>query len=81
MKCTNCDTINPDNARFCRNCGMDLQENDIPDEEVVHVATIEDDDYRQANTSSGNDGGSSTLIACCVIVVIIFIAFAIFSFF
>ena len=35
MKCPNCDTINPDNARFCRNCGMDLQENDIPDEEVA----------------------------------------------
>ena len=82
MKCPNCDTINPDNARFCRNCGMDFDENDIPEEEVVHVPTIEsDEDYRRADTSSGNDDSSSTLLACCVIVVIIFIAFAIFSFF
>ena len=80
MKCPNCNTINPDNAQFCRNCGMNLNETDIPEEEIVHVPTIDDDgDYRQETVNSEN--GSSTLIACCIFVVIIFIAFAIFSFY
>ena len=39
MKCPNCNTINPDNAQFCRNCGMNLNETDIPEEEIVHVPT------------------------------------------
>ena len=82
MKCPNCNTINPDNAQFCRNRGMNLNETDISEEEIVHVPTIEDDgDYRQETVNSGNDSGSSTLIACCIFVVIIFIAFAIFSFY
>lgn len=82
MKCPNCDTTNPDNAKFCRNCGMDLQKNDIPEEEIVHVPKIEEDgDYRQTTTNSVNDDRSSTWVACCIFVVIIFIAFAIFGFF
>ena len=53
MKCPNCNTINPDNAQFCRNCGMNLNETDIPEEEIVHVPTVEtDDDYQKANTDS-----------------------------
>ena len=81
MKCPNCNTINPDNAQFCRNCGMNLNQTDIPEEEIVHVPTVEtDDDYQKANTDSGNDGRLSDWTSCCICLVIIFIAIAIFSF-
>ena len=66
---------------FCRNCGMNLNETDIPEEEIVHVPTVEtDDDYQKANTDSGNDGRLSDWTSCCICLVVIFIAFAIFSF-
>ena len=25
MKCPNCDTVNEDNAKFCKTCGINLQ--------------------------------------------------------
>ena len=38
MKCPNCDTYNPDNAKFCRTCGINLQDNDIFEKEEENIA-------------------------------------------
>ena len=85
MKCPNCDTENPDNAKFCKTCGINLQENHIfeeNEEEKTHTPTVETNvNYHQNNTTnnSGNNSGSSDWWLCCICLVAIFIVFAIFA--
>lgn len=82
MKCPNCDTYNPDNAKFCRTCGINLQENDIfeKEEEKVHTPTVVSDaNYRKSTTNTKSNGGSSDWESCCICLVVIFIVFALIS--
>ena len=82
MKCPNCDTYNPDNAKFCRTCGINLQENDIfeKEEEKVHTPTVgSDSNYRKSTTNTKSNGGSSDWASCCICLVVIFIVFALIS--
>lgn len=84
MKCPNCDTLNPDNAKFCKTCGINLQESHIFEENIAeektHTPTVESNaNYQQTNTNSGNNSGSSDWLMCCVCLIAIFIVFAIIS--
>lgn len=82
MKCPNCDTYNPDNAKFCRTCGINLQDNDIfeKEEEKVHTPTVvSDSNYRKSTTNTKSNGGSSDWVSCCICLVVIFIVFALIS--
>ena len=84
MKCPNCNAQNPDNAKFCRTCGINLQENDIfeKDEEKIHTPTVGSDvNYQQTKTNTGNNKGSSDWGLCCACLFIIFIVFALISIF
>jgi len=85
MKCPNCDTENLDEAKFCRTCGINLQEENTFEEngreEQTYVPTVDNNvNYNQQNnTNTGNSGGSSDWWLCCVCLVAIFIVFAIFG--
>lgn len=85
MKCPNCDTVNPDDAKFCRTCGINLQEDNIFDdgeEEIVHTPTVENNvNYQQTNSNTGNNNVSSDWGLCCACLFIIFIIFALISIF
>ena len=84
MKCPNCDTVNPDDAKFCRTCGINLQESifDDGEEEIVHTPTVENNvNYQQTNSNTGNNNGSSDWGLCCACLFIIFIIFALISIF
>lgn len=85
MKCPNCDTYNPDNAKFCRTCGINLQENDIfeeNEEKITYTPTVESNtNYQQTNTNTGNNKGSSDWGLCCACLFVIFIVFALISIF
>ena len=86
MKCPNCDTVNEDNAKFCKTCGINLQVDHTFEEnnekEKIHTPTVENNvNYQQSsnNTNTNNNGGSSDWWICCICLVAIFIVFAIFS--
>lgn len=66
MKCPNCGEINPEGAKFCRDCGFKL-------ENQAHNAIVIDDNK--------DDSKSSDWWMCCVCLVFIFIIFALFSVF
>mgnify|MGYP003300477395 CR=1 FL=1 len=84
MKCPNCDTENPDNAKFCRTCGINLQEGNTFEEneveEKIHTPTVDNNvNYHQNKTNNGNSRRSSDWWLCCVCLFAIFIVFAIFA--
>ncbi len=81
MKCPNCDTFNEENAKFCKTCGINLQDAPTFEEssEETHTPTVENNVSYQQNTTNNNSGGSSDWWMCCVCLVAIFIVFAIFG--
>ena len=82
MFCYNCGEDNPDEAKYCRNCGALLRK----EETVKKVEVIEAPQYQQNNnqqkttTSSSTTSDSSAWIGCCCLgMIIIFIISALFS--
>ena len=82
MFCYNCGEDNPDEAKYCRNCGALLRK----EETVKKVEVIEATQYQQNNnqqkttTSSSTTSDSSAWIGCCCLgMIIIFIISALFS--
>ena len=77
MFCYNCGEENPDEAKFCRNCGATLKK----EETVKKVEVLEARNHQQntnsqqtTTTSKNND---SNWIGCCLCIIAIFIVFAI----
>ncbi|WP_295610430.1 zinc ribbon domain-containing protein [uncultured Methanobrevibacter sp.] len=77
MFCYNCGEENPDEAKFCRNCGATLKK----EETVKKVEVLEARNHQQntnsqqtTTTSKNND---SNWIGCCLCIIGIFIVFAI----
>ena len=88
MKCPNCETENEDSAKFCRTCGINLQETytfEEKKEETKYVTTVENINDREYNRNNSNNtynetsNSSSSWWVCCICLIGIFIIFAIFS--
>jgi uncharacterized membrane protein YvbJ len=86
MFCYKCGEDNPDEAKFCRNCGAPLKE----EEPAKKVEVIENPtNYQQNNyqsrqqttttTTSSKSDGNSWIICCCLGIIVIFIISALFS--
>lgn len=83
MFCYKCGEENPDEAKYCRNCGAPLKE----EKTAKKVEVIEAPEYTQNNnqqktttgtTSSSNDS-SSWIGCCCLGLIIVFIISALFN--
>ena len=79
MFCYKCGEENPDEAKFCKNCGALLKkEESVKKVEIVEAPRQQQNTYQQttSSTSSSNNDGNSW-ISCCLCIVGIFIIFAI----
>ena len=77
MYCYKCGEDNPDEARYCKNCGAPLKE------EPKKVEVIEEpkSTYQtsQTTTSTSNNSDNSTMMGCCLCLIGIFIIGSILS--
>ncbi|MER2013123.1 MAG: zinc-ribbon domain-containing protein [Methanobrevibacter sp.] len=79
MFCYKCGEENPDEAKFCKNCGALLKkEETVKKVEIVEAPRQQQNTYQQttSSTSTSNNDGNSW-ISCCLCIVGIFIIFAI----
>ena len=78
MYCYKCGEDNPDEAKFCKNCGAALKEEEKPIKaEVIETTGSTHQKTAPASSSSSND---NTWIACCCIgLLAIFVLSALFS--
>lgn len=87
MYCYKCGEDNPDEAKYCKNCGTLLKKEETAKKVEVIEAPITnqstDNNYHKSttNTSSKSSDGSSNWIGCCLCLIGIFIIFAIMGLF
>lgn len=77
MFCYNCGEENPDEAKYCRNCGATLKkEETVKGVEVLEAHNHQQNTHSQqtTTTSKNNDGN---WLGCCLCIIVIFIVFAI----
>ncbi len=81
MFCYNCGEENPDEAKYCRNCGAILKKEG---ETAKKVEVIEAPNYQKntnqqqsTTTTTSKIKDKSDWIGCCVCLIVIFIIFAI----
>ena len=82
MFCYNCGEENPEEAKYCRNCGALLKtEETVKKVEVIEAPNHQKStNHQQTTTTSGSKSDSSSWIACCCFgLIIIFILSALFS--
>lgn len=80
MFCYNCGEENPDEAKYCRNCGALLRkEETVKKVEVLEARNHQQNTSHQHTTtsSSSKNSGNSDWISCCLCIIVIFIVFAI----
>ena len=82
MFCYNCGEDNPDEAKYCKNCGALLRK----EETVKKVEVIETPSYQQNNdhqqtttTTSSKNNDNGWIGCCCLALIVIFILSALFS--
>ena len=88
MYCYNCGEKNPEEAKFCKNCGATLKkEETIKKVEVIQTpAGNQNTSYQNTqthtttSTTSNSSKDSSDWIGCCICLIVIFIIFGIASF-
>lgn len=79
MFCYNCGEENPDEAKYCRNCGATLKkEETVKKVEVIEAPNYQQNTHRQQTTTTSKNNDSNWL-GCCLCVIVIFIIFAIFG--
>lgn len=78
MFCYNCGEDNPDEAKFCKNCGAELRKEEVIQKvEIVEAPEYQENTHKQTTTTSSNNKGDSDWISCCLCLIGIFIVFAI----
>lgn len=79
MFCYKCGEENPDEAKFCKNCGALLKkEETVKKVEIVEAPRQQQNTYQQTTSStSSSNNDSNSWISCCLCIVGIFIIFAI----
>lgn len=81
MFCYNCGEDNPDEAKYCRNCGALLKKEEPAKKvEVMEAPSYQNNTSQKTTTSTSKTGDSSAWIGCCCIgMIVIFILSALFS--
>lgn len=83
MFCYNCGEENPDEAKYCKNCGALLKEEKVKKTEVIDEPIINQNTYqstKKTTTTTSNSSDSSMWIGCCCLgLIVVFIISALFS--
>lgn len=80
MYCHKCGENNPDEAKFCKNCGARLKkEETVKKVEVIEAPTYQKEQTKTTTSTSSNSSSSSWIGCCCLGLIIVFILSAIFS--
>lgn len=81
MYCKKCGEDNPDEAKFCKNCGAPLKEEEKAKKvEVVEAPSYQSNDQQNTRTTRFSTDDSSTWIGCCCLgLIVVFILSALFS--
>lgn len=84
MYCYKCGEDNPDEAKFCKNCGAVLkkEEGTVKKVEVIEAPNYQNNNQQKTTTttSSTSSSDSSMWIGCCCLgLIVIFIISALFS--
>lgn len=80
MYCYKCGENNPDEAKFCKNCGAKLKkEETVKKVEVIEAPTYQKEQTNTTTGNSSNSGSFSWIGCCCLGLIIVFILSAIFS--
>lgn len=80
MYCFKCGEENPDEAKFCKNCGALLKEEEKAKKvEIIEQPNTHQNTYQKTTTtsSSNSKSDSSNWMGCCLCIVVIFIIFSI----
>ncbi len=81
MFCYNCGEENPDEAKYCKNCGALLRkEETVKKVEVIEAPSYQqNNNHKQTKTTTTTKNDSNNWIGCCLCIIVIFIVFAIFG--
>ena len=80
MFCYNCGEENPDEAKYCKNCGAPLRKEEVVKKvEIVEAPGYQQNNSQQQTTTTSNNKGGNDWLACCFCIIVIFIVFAIFE--
>ena len=86
MYCRKCGENNPEEAIYCKNCGVKLKEEEVKKTEVIDIPATNNQNNQQSTnrrttttSTSNNNNSGSDWIGCCLCLIAIFIVFAIFG--
>ena len=81
MFCYNCGEENPDEAKYCKNCGALLRkEETVKKVEVIEAPSYQqNNNHKQTKTTTTTKNDSNNWIGCCLCIIVIFFVFAIFG--
>lgn len=81
MFCYNCGEENPEEAKYCKNCGALLRkEETVKKVEVMEAPKYQENhnsQQRTTTTTTSKSNDSSSWIGCCLCLIAIFIIFAV----
>ena len=85
MFCYKCGEENPDEAKYCRNCGATLKEEKAKKVEIIEEPITNQNNYQSTQqtttttTSSSSSDSSSWIGCCCLGLIVVFILSALFG--